>query len=341
MKPLLHPTPVNGPFEDPVLYVDFLYGRRALLFDLGSLRALAPRKILRVADVFVTHTHMDHFQDFDWLLRLFLGRDKRVRLYGPSGFLDRVEHRLQGYTWNVVRNYDTDLTFVVTEMESAETGRRAEFHLQRAFARENETEVSLPGGVLRDEPAIRVQAAVLDHGIPCLGFAVEEKIHVNIWKTRIEELGLSTGRWLRDLRQAVLRGDPDDTVIRAWWREGGETRERFLPLGELKREALQIVPGQKIGYVVDVRDTEENREAIARLVQGADLFFVETAFLDADADQAERKQHLTARQAGTLAARAGVKAVVPLHFSPRYEGREEELREEASAAFRRARSADS
>ena len=43
--------------------------------------------------------------------------------------------------------------------------------------------------------------------------------------------------------------------------------------------------------------------------------------------------HLTALQAGYIAARAGVQRVIPIHFSPRYTDREGALRAEVAASF--------
>ena len=80
MRPIFQPTRVNGAFGDPSLYVDFLFERRALLFDLGDLAALSGRKLLRASHAFVTHTHMDHFVGFDRLLRLCVGRATAVHL---------------------------------------------------------------------------------------------------------------------------------------------------------------------------------------------------------------------------------------------------------------------
>lgn len=47
---------------------------RALLFDAGELGALAPKRILRLTDVFVSHAHMDHFAGLDRPVRVLLGR---------------------------------------------------------------------------------------------------------------------------------------------------------------------------------------------------------------------------------------------------------------------------
>jgi ribonuclease Z len=104
--------------------------------------------------------------------------------------------------------------------------------------------------------------------------------------------------------------------------------ERHFTLGELKSGILQIVPGQKIAYVTDTACTPANAAKIVELARGADYLFIEAAFLDAERERAGERHHLTALQAGQLARQAGVARAIPFHFSPRYQGMEERLREE-------------
>jgi ribonuclease Z len=333
MKPLVQAALVNDRFGDPGLYLDFLYRRRAMLFDLGDISPLPPRKLLRVTHVFVSHTHMDHFAGFDELLRTLLGRGVTLRLFGPPGFIDRIGHKLAGYTWNLVANFAEDLVLEVAEFGEDGTLTRAVFNCRAAFAREDLPGLAVSDGVLFEEDSCRVSAAVLDHGIPCLAFALEEKRHVNIFKVRLEEMGLPVGPWLQDLKAAVLADAPGETPIHASWREGSAHRGRTLSLGDL-RDAYQALPGQKVAYVTDIRFHEENLRRIAKLAAGADTLFIETPFLEADIEIAARKNHLTAHQAGVIAKAAGAKAIVPFHFSPRYGGVENLLIAEAEAAFR-------
>ena len=333
MRPLFRPELVNDPFSDPGLYVDFKFENRALLFDLGDLSALPSKKILRISDVFVSHTHMDHFFGFDRLLRLCLGRPTRVRLYGPPGFAAQVEHKLAAYTWNLVENYPGDFFVDVWEVDPGWHARGIRLRCRQRFQPETLEALDFPNGVLLDEPAFRVRAAFLDHGTACLGFAIEEKVHVNVWRNRVAELGLAVGPWLKELKDAVARNAPDETPVRAWWRDGERFHERVFTLGELKDAVLQLVPGAKICYVTDVAFHQDNVQRIAALAAQATQLFIECTFLDQDADHAARKLHLTARQAGSIARAAGAKLVIPFHFSPRYAGREAELRREAQAAW--------
>jgi ribonuclease Z len=144
---------------------------------------------------------------------------------------------------------------------------------------------------------------------------------------------LPVGPWLRELKGAVIAGAADDTPIRIRWKEDGATRERELALGVLKERVLTVEPGLSFGYVVDAVYHPDNVRRIVDLARGTDTLFIETPFLDADAAIAARKFHLTARQAGEIARLAGVKRVVPFHFSPRYTGRGDEILREAQDAF--------
>jgi ribonuclease Z len=333
MTPLIHPRLINDPFGDPGLFLEFKFQKRAMLFDLGDLGPLSPRTLLRVSDVFVSHGHMDHFSGFDRLLRICLGRDKDLRLYGPPGFIDKVEHKLRAYDWNLVQNYAADFTICAAELASNDVLRIDAFRSSTRFRREPRGARPVKDAILLEEEGFRVRAAVLDHDIPCLAFSIEEARHVNVWKNRIEEMGLGVGPWLREAKAAVLRGEPDDTEILASWRENGTPRQARCKLGALKERALTLVPGQKVAYVVDTLYTPANAEKIIALARDADVLFIEAMFLDADAARAGARYHLTAVQAGAIARRACVQRVVPFHFSPRYTEREEELRQEVESSF--------
>jgi ribonuclease Z len=323
---------VNGASGDPALYLDLRDAKRALLFDLGDLGALPPGRILRLTDAFVSHAHMDHFAGFDRLLRVCLGRHAGLRLYGPPGFIDQVGHKLAAYTWNIVERYPGDFGFLVRELAPDWSARVARFRAQARFEREPLPEERRAEGVLIDEPAFRVRAAFLDHGIACLGFAFEEKARVNVWKNGLAELGLAVGPWLGELKRAVAEGRPADTPIRARWHDRDGAHERVIALGELAARAIRVAPGEKLAYVTDIRYTGENEARVARLAADADTLFIESVFLASEAGHAARKHHLTAEQAGRMARAARAKNVVPFHFSPRYEGREEELRAELERA---------
>ncbi len=326
MNPIFFPRLINGPFEDPCLFVDFKWERRALLFDIGRLDNLSPRQILRISDAFVSHTHIDHFVGFDTLLRISLGREDRLRLYGPGGFISNVEGKLKGYTWNLIEDYPISMEVIEVEEERL---RKAEFNAKEGFRRIDTDKIPYKR-VLLDEPTFWIEAVLLDHRTPSLAFSINEKEHINIKKEALDEMGIAVGPWLKDLKSKVVTSASDDIDIVAPLNGGGQ---RIFKLGELKEKVITITEGMKITYVADANYTESNVEKIVSIAMGADILFCEATFLDRDREMARQRSHLTAREAGILAHMAGVRRLEVFHFSPRYQDMEEEIINEAQETF--------
>ncbi len=323
MTALVQPRLINEPFGDAGLLLDLRFGGRAILFDLGDLTALSAREILRVSHVFVSHMHMDHFAGFDRLLRLSLYRDKRVHIVGPPGLVRAVKAKLSAYTWNLLDESSHDFTIMASDWTEAGWTAHAVFRARKAFSLEDEP---CPTDVLPlDDPEFQVEAATLDHGIPCLAFAFQEKRRINVHKVRLDALGLPVGPWLTEAKRAA-RSDADGGTQFTPIEGRRITLHELFGLG-----ALRSAPGQRIVYATDLAFHPENVSRLCGLARGADQLFIEGGFLQEDRHLAASKKHLTAAQAGEIARLAGVRSACQMHFSPRYLLREHEL----SAEFRR------
>lgn len=328
---------VNDVFGDPGLYVEVRWSSHALLFDLGENHALGPTRLLRAMDVFVSHTHMDHFIGFDTLLRIALGRGKTLRLYGPPGLIGNVTGKLRGYTWNLVDGYP--LTIEVREFHEQET-RTAHYLATEGFRpRDPVVAPAAPRSahasfLVLDDTMFTVHAVALNHRIPSFAYALQERFHVNINREKLHDAGLPVGSWLKDVKQYLWEGRPDDYRFTAELFFEHRREKREFTLGDVKNRFVTITRGQKVAYVVDVRYDPENEAKIVALARGADQFFCESPYLDQDAAKAQDRYHLTARQAGLMAKQADVRELVVFHFSPRYTGRGDVIVREAMTIFR-------
>lgn len=337
MNPSFSSHLVNDPFGDPGVYVEIRWARRALLFDLGQNEALGPTRLLRAGDIFVSHTHMDHFIGFDRVLRIALGRGKTLRLFGPPGLIANVTGKLRGYTWNLVDGYP--LTLVVQEFHPQEirsTTFLATDGFQPREAPPRPRPETWPFPVLED-PLFTVRAVALNHRIPSFGYLLQEPFHINVNKEQLRAAGLPVGSWLKELKQHLRQGRPDDFRFTAALYFEHRREEREFQLGEVCDRFVTITRGQKIAYVVDARYDEENEAKIVELARGADVLYCETPYLQRDADKARERYHLTAHQAGLMAAKAGVRQLIVFHFSPRYTGQGAVIVREAMDTFEQAR----
>ncbi|MEW6408883.1 MAG: ribonuclease Z [Nitrospirota bacterium] len=335
---------LNGPFDDPCLFISILRERRALLVDLGHMDVLEPRNALKVSDIFVSHTHIDHFIGFDYMLRVLLGRGKELRIFGPSGIISNVEGKLSGYTWNLIDGYQS--RFIVHEVDTDRIDV-ATFGCTERFEKQIEGSKGF-NGILLDESEFLVRCEHLDHnipsevspksqgfwGCPSLAFSIEEKMRININKDRLQKSGIPVGPWLSDLKECIRKGLPEDYPFIAYWKTNGQREEKRFSLGEITREIAMITKGQKIVYVTDAQYTDENIRKIITLAANADIFYCEASFLDRDRERAMMRGHLTAKQVGEIARQANVRELTIFHFSPKYRSIPEEFYNEAMKAWK-------
>jgi ribonuclease Z len=148
-------------------------------------------------------------------------------------------------------------------------------------------------GVVATGRSWTLSAALLDHRIAAVGYRLQEPDGVTMLPERLEEHGIrgpDVGRLVRDGSLTV-----------------SGRRVRVDEVSEPR-------PGQSFAFVMDTRWCQ----AALTLSRDVDMLVCESTFLDRDRELAERYGHLTARQAGLLAERAGARTLVLTHFSQRY-----------------------
>jgi ribonuclease BN (tRNA processing enzyme) len=297
---------VNGVFGDPLLRLQFHHQGRSLLFDLGDPGRMAARIAHQVTDIFFSHTHADHIGGFFWFLRSRIGHLPACRCYGPPGLAEQIAGMVGGILWDRVE--DRAPRFEVREWHGD--------HLRhfRITAGEKSIEalgdLPLESGILWREPGFAVRATILDHRTPVLAYAYEPSAEVKVRRDRLQSMGLKSGRWLQQLKQAYMQGKLDTAITLP---DGSERS-----VAQLRDELLLPNPGRKLVYATDFADTGKNRERLVELARGAHSLFCEASFMLEHADQAGRTQHLTTRACAEIANAAGVGQLLPFHFSKRY-----------------------
>lgn len=151
--------------------------------------------------------------------------------------------------------------------------------------------VPLSGGTF-ERPGHRLVAAPLRHVIDTLGWRIEEPDRRHLLDDELAARGIigpAVGRLVEDGRLET----PAGTVT-------------YDELSEVRR-------GDRFAFVMDTAPCEG---ALA-LASDVDLLVAESTFLEVDTALAAESLHMTAGQAGRLAAEAGARRLVVTHFSAR------------------------
>ena len=296
----------GGKSGDPSLYIDIIDRKRGILFDCG-LNNFRHASLRKVSDVFISHTHIDHFIGFDTLLRLNLSETKRLHIYGPPGIYHNVTGKLRGYTWNICQTLR--LTIIVHEILpekilSTELESWRGFAINHVAERQN-TEVLLDAG------EFSVRDIQLDHKTPSFGYSFIEADSSNVQKEIMQALGLEPGPWVAKLKALAFDPEAQNTFL--------HVGDRAYRLDVLSQKLLVHKSGLKITYLTDFIFDGQSSDKIVQFARKSDLLFCEAAFAEQDREKARATHHLTAKDAGILARMAQVKQLVLFHFSKRYQ----------------------
>jgi ribonuclease Z len=154
-----------------------------------------------------------------------------------------------------------------------------------------------------------VEARPLSHSVAAVGYRLVEADGRRMLPDKLAAFGIAgpdIGRLQRDGR--LVRG------------------ERLVTLEQVSEPRR----GQRFAFIMDTRLCD----AAFALAEDADMLVCESTFAESEAALAREYGHLTAGQAGRIAAESGARLLVLTHFSQRYErGDEHQLAEQAAIAF--------
>lgn len=316
---------LGRPGRDNALFVKLDTGQSQtrFLFDCGDgcPHQLPAAELREVDHLCFSHLHMDHVAGFDLFFRTNFERTTREnRIWVPPGSAAIVGHRLQGFLWNLVGDHPGE--WLVSEC-APDAVRTVAYRAREGFAiahllpdRPRHDRVVVDGG------AFTLEAMLLDHGTPSVGYIVREAPRVNVDTDRLAALGLSPGPWLKRLRGH--RVGPEETVA-----VGGARR----PLADLQRDLLVASPGDSIAYLTDFR-VEASASELAEALHGVDTVVCESQYRSADVHLARAAMHSTAVEVADLARRAGVGRLILFHVSDRYDAEaRRDMLGEAQAVF--------
>lgn len=256
------------------------------MFDCGEATqhqilhtSLKPR---RIEKIFITHMHGDHIYGLPGLLssRSFQGGESEVEVIGPKGLGQYIKTSL-----SISGSY-LKYPLKITELEE---------------------------GTVFDDGQFKVEALLLDHGIPSYGYRIIEADRPGtLLADKLEEAGIPPG----PIYKKIKSGE-------------GVT----LPDGTFLDPAAFLGPRQKGRIVAILGDTRYCENSI-ELAKDADLLVHEATFAAGEEGMAYEYFHSTTAQAADVALKSGAKKLCLTHISSRYDRlASKELLEEARGFF--------
>lgn len=148
-------------------------------------------------------------------------------------------------------------------------------------------------GVVEDDGKFKIEAAFLSHGVDTIAWRITEPDQRKFDPAKLKQAGVLGPK----VRELEAKGELTIDGLRVGLDEVSWIR---------KGDAIAVVS-----------DTKPCLSAI-EIARGAKILLCESTYLESHRELADKHNHLTAKQAATIAKEAGVEALILTHFSARY-----------------------
>lgn len=268
--------------------------------ECGEARALTLKEIQKTKAIFISHTHIDHFINFDTILRHQIGTQRRIVICGPSGIAKQVQSKIKAYTWNLIEA--GDLVYEIREIESPNAVRVYELESPGWVLKELE---AIHTNTVFEEAVFRVSFIILDHKIPTIAYKFEGNDVINI---DLKQSAYQGGKWVRDLKNAFENGKEDELIFI----EDKSYRAKDL------FHLLHCTQGDSVGIIMDHAASPANHAKIINHFSDCNKVFIESFYKEIDKDLAVQNFHSYSTMSGMVMKKANVAEAIPVHFSRKY-----------------------
>ncbi|OCA77808.1 hypothetical protein BBH99_11055 [Chryseobacterium contaminans] len=299
--------------EDISILIKVPNSAKYYLCDCGEASLLTVKEIQAISAIFISHTHIDHFANFDGIFRHQIGSGEKVVICGPKNIHQQIEARLKSYTWNLIAEnaIEYEVYEIISKEEINVYTLRPPYWTQELIRTQN---------FLFTDEYVDVDFAILDHKTDSIAYLFKEKDSVTFHENASD---FKKGKWISELKKSFENTDADQEI------EIEGTLYKASDLFHL----LTRNEGYKLGVIMDHAVDEDNYEKIKAVFSQADRVYIETFYKDTDQEFAKINYHSFASASGKIMNECKVKEAIPIHFSRRYT---ETDQQEIEAAFYKA-----
>lgn len=306
----------SKPSEDISLLLQLDNHSFNYICDCGDASELTVKDCRNTKAIFISHTHIDHFINFDFILRHQLGIGEKVTICGPKGITAQVQAKIRGYSWNLV-----EADAIIYEVREIVDGQQIQISELAPPLWEIKPKEVMESAVIYKNDRFQVSYIALDHKLPSIAYLFKENDTVKI---DIEKSPWRGGKWINQLKKAYEAEDADAMI------EIEKEQHRAKDLFHL----LHIQAGATLGIIMDHAANAENQAKIKSLFSNCDQVFIESFYKVADKAFADLNFHSYSAASGALMKACKVKNAIPVHFSRKYTAAEvEELIAEFESAY--------